>query len=363
MSRSNAPAAPANRWLLLIHQIPPKPDYLRVKIGRRLQRVGAVPVKNSVYVLPDSEGAFEDFQWIRSEIVAGGGDASICRAAFIDGLSDAQVRQLFRAARDADYAEVDAAAKELLQSTRSRSVRPRRGTRTTPPDTPSRAADELAKLKKRLAAIEAVDFFAAPAGPSAQAAVARARASLEPPPAAGTPREHPRAADRAAYKGCTWVTRENVFVDRMASAWLIQRFIDNEARFRFVPGDNHRPARGARELRFDMFEGEFTHEGDRCTFETLMARFALDDPALGAIAEIVHDIDLKDGKFERIEAPGIERILAGIVRAHADDATRVERARQIFDELYALHETEAAPQAKARSSIAKKTASRTRRAR
>lgn len=362
MSRSDAAGARANRWLLLIHQIPPKPDYLRVKIGRRLQRVGSVPVKNSVYVLPDSEGAFEDFQWIRSEIVAGGGDASICRADFIDGLSDAQVRQLFRTARDADYAEVDAAAKELLQSARSRSAPRGRGRRPTPPEVSSRIADELAKLRKRLAAIEAADFFAAPAGPGARAAVAHAGASLEPPPTAGALRGHPRAEDRAEYRGRTWVTRENVFVDRMASAWLIRRFIDADARFRFVPGDTYRPARGKRELRFDMFDGEFTHEGDRCTFETLVARFALDDPALGAIAEIVHDIDLKDGKFERIEAPGIERILAGIARAYADDAARVERAGQIFDELYA-HEAEAAPPVKPRTSASRKVPSRKRRSR
>jgi hypothetical protein len=240
-----------------------------VKIGRRLQRVGSVPVKNSVYV-PDSEGAFEDFQWIRSEIVAGGGDASICRADFIDGLSDAQVRQLFRAARDADYAEVDAAAKALLHSARSRSVPRRRGKRATAPEASSRVADELAKLRKRLVAVEAVDFFAAPAGPGARAAVARVGVSLESPTTAARQREHPPVEERAEYNGRTWVTRENVFVDRMASAWLIQRFIDADARFRYVPGDNYRPARGKRELRFDMFDGEFTHEGDRCTFETLV---------------------------------------------------------------------------------------------
>ena len=91
------------RWLLLIHQIPPKPDYLRVKIGRRLQRVGAVPVKNSVYVLPDGDQTYEDFQWIRREILAGGGDASICRAEFVDGLTSDEIRQAIRKARDADY--------------------------------------------------------------------------------------------------------------------------------------------------------------------------------------------------------------------------------------------------------------------
>src|SRR6476469_4032943 len=89
MSRSREPDAAG--WVLLIHQIPPKPDYLRVKIGRRLQRVGALAVKTSVYVLPDGDQSVEDFQWIRREIVDGGGDASVCRAAFIDGLTDEQL--------------------------------------------------------------------------------------------------------------------------------------------------------------------------------------------------------------------------------------------------------------------------------
>src|SRR5512132_4405125 len=100
----DASTGPTTPWLLLIHQIPPKPDYLRVKIGRRLQRVGAVPVKNSVYVLPDADQSFEDFQWIRTEIIDGGGDASICRAEFVDGLTADEIRQLFRSARDDDFA-------------------------------------------------------------------------------------------------------------------------------------------------------------------------------------------------------------------------------------------------------------------
>src|SRR6267378_8706615 len=94
------------RWLLLIHQIPPKPDYFRVKIWRRLQRIGAVAIKNSVYVLPKSDQTLEDFQWIVREIVEGGGDASLCEAGFVEGLSDGQIEALFRAARDADYAAI-----------------------------------------------------------------------------------------------------------------------------------------------------------------------------------------------------------------------------------------------------------------
>jgi hypothetical protein len=303
-------------WLLLIHQIPPKPDYLRVKIGRRLQRVGAVPVKNSVYVLPAGDQAVEDFQWVRAEIVDGGGDAVLCRAELVAGLDDDAVRALFRAARGADYAEIAAAATEG-----------------------ARGADDVTRLRRRLAAVRALDFFYAPERADAERAVdaleARAR-----PAAAVAEAAAARRAIPSEYRGRTWVTREGIFVDRIASAWLVARFIDPEARFKFVPAAGYRPRAG--ELRFDMFDAEFTHVGDRCTFEVLLDRFALDDPALVALGEIVHDIDLKDGKFGREDAAGIERVLAGIARARPDDAARLERGRQLFDELYALHSAEAA---------------------
>lgn len=309
-----------DRWLLLIHQIPPKPDYLRVKIGRRLQRVGAVPVKNSVYALPDTPAAFEDFQWIRTEIVDGGGDASICRADFVDGLTSDQLRHVFRTARNADYSEITAAARELWASAKSRDF-----------DSTGRGADELVRLRKRLSAIAAIDYFAAPERAMAEEALMIADRELVPEV---VEREAPRDFDPTSYRGRTWVTRADVFVDRMASAWLIRRFIDPEARFKFVRDASYKPAKG--ELRFDMFEAEFTHEGDRCTFETLVNRFELTDPALRTLGEIVHDIDLKDAKFARDDAPGIERVLAGIASANKDDSARLERGYQLFDELHAL---------------------------
>lgn len=309
-------------WLLLIHQIPPKPDYLRVKIGRRLQRIGAVPVKNSVYVLPDRPSSLEDFQWIRTEIVDGGGDASICQAAFVDGLTDNDIQQTFRDARDADYAEIAEAARDLRSSLRRRD---RESTR--------QSGDDLARLRKRFTTIVSNDFFGAPGRTMAEDALRSVAEELAPPAPV-----HPDIVapdpSRAAYRGRTWVTRAGVFVDRMASAWLIRRFIDRDARFRFITDAKYKPARG--ELRFDMFEGEFTHEGDHCTFETLLDRFHLEDPALRAIAEVVHDIDMKDDKFAREDAAGIERIVAGIAASTADDMTRVERASQILDDLHSL---------------------------
>lgn len=310
---------PGGRWLLLIHQLPPKPDYFRVKTWRRLQRAGAVAIKNSVYVLPCTDQAGEDFQWIRREIVAGGGEASVCRASFVDGLSDSQIEALFRSARDAEYADLTRQAEDALHAAPA-------GQRL---EGPARAELEaaLARLRRRASEISATDFFGAPGRQAAQGALERIEIRLRPP----TPRARTREAGVRPGPGRVWVTRRGVYVDRIASAWLIRRFIDPKARFRFVATD-HRPAPG--EIRFDMFEGEYTHEGDRCTFETLAARFAPADPALAAIGEMIHDIDCKDARFGRPETPGLERLIAGIARAHPDDDGRLASGGAVLDALY-----------------------------
>lgn len=139
--------------------------------------------------------------------------------------------------------------------------------------------------------------------------------------------------DVAQHHGRTWVTRTGIKVDRMASAWLIRKFIDPEARFKFVPARDYRPEE--RELRFDMVEGEFTHEGELCTFEVLVRRFGLADPAVRAVAEIVHDLDLKDVRYGRAEAAGVGQAVAVITAAHPSDEARLERGAALFDELYA----------------------------
>ena len=283
------------RWLLLIHQLPPKPDYFRVKIWRRLQALGAIPIKNSVYALPFTDQATEDFQWLRKEITAGGGEASVCRAAFVDGLTDPQIETLFRAVRDAEYAEVTRAAEK--------------------PDSGGEAG--VGRLERRLREIVALDHCGATGRKTAEAAVAKLKAH--------------RTTRRSSVKrlrGQTWVTRPDVHVDRIASAWLIKRFIDPKARFVFGEARD-----GA--VSFDMFEGDYTHEGDRCTFETLLHRFGLEqDEALRAIAEMVHDVDCKDEKFGRDETAGFARLIEGIVKRHARDAARIERGTELFNDLY-----------------------------
>src|SRR5262245_37200308 len=307
------------RWLVLIHQIPPAPSYLRVKVGRRLQSLGAVPVKNSVYVLPRCEGALEDFQWVRREIVAGGGDASVCEARFVEGLSDPAVEALFNAAREADYAALAREARALPSRTG------RRGKRSGPAE--DRVVTALPRLQKRLAEIVAIDFFAARGRDTVEGLLAAIEASLRPPAS----RPEPRPAPEGDMRGKTWVTRTGVHVDRMASAWLIRRFIDPDARFRFVGA--HDPI-AAGELRFDMFEAEFTHEGERCTFEVLLRRFAPGDRALARIGEVVHDIDLKDGRFARPETAGIDHLIAGIAMRHKEDEARLRDGAAVFDGLY-----------------------------
>ncbi|MDP2374868.1 chromate resistance protein ChrB domain-containing protein [Reyranella sp.] len=312
MSRNETPEGA--RWLLLIHQLPAKPAYARVKIWRRLKGLGAVTVKNSVYALPSNAETREDFAWLVKEIAELDGEAFVCEAALVDGISDTEVQALFDSARDEDYAGISAAAREIA------------GAGATQAD----LATQVARLRKQLDEIVAIDFFGADGREPAEGLVSGLEAGLHKEGDAVTTTETKAASD--PLKGRTWVTRQGVQIDRIASAWLIRRFIDPAARFKFVPGTGYAAQPG--ELRFDMFEGEFTHRGDRCTFEVLLADAKLDDPALAAIGEIIHDIDLKDGKYGREEAAGIRSLVAGIASSSPDDEQRLERGAVLLDDLY-----------------------------
>lgn len=310
-------------WLLLIHQIPPKPAYLRVKIWRRLQALGSVPIKSSVYALPNTDGAREDFEWVLREIIKEGGEATLCEARLVDGLTDEEVQRSFHAARDADYGEIAETARKLEKDL------PRKALSDT---RKAQLQTEVARVRRRLTEVARIDFFAAPGREAAEGRVSGLESRLRP---AGVPAKDSvatAAKKLAALRARVWVTRTGVHIDRIASAWLIRRFVDANARFKFVPAKGYKPT--AKEVRFDMFEAEFTHEGDRCTFEVLMERLGLDDRALVPIAEIVHDIDLKDAKYDRPEAPGIDRLIAGIAMANKDDETRLVQGGAVFAGLY-----------------------------
>lgn len=317
---SSAASAPP-RWLLLIHQLPPTPAYLRVKTARQLQKLGAVAVKNSVYVLPNTEASQESFVWLSKEIFNGGGEATLCESSFVGGTSNEAVEALFNVARGRDYQELDvevrAAGKAL-----GRARRIDDGRRAA-------AGAALARFRRRLSEIADLDFFDA-AGREATTALLDSFEQRLREPAEGAS-VAPRTAPRRV-RGAVWVTRKGVHVDRIASAWLIKRFIDGEARFKLVPPKGYAPAEG--ELRFDMFEAEYTHEGDRCTFEVLSRRFELSDQAVVAIGEVIHDIDVRDGKFGRPETAGVERLVNGIALTQPNDESRIALGAQLFDALY-----------------------------
>ncbi len=308
-----------NRWLLLIHQIPPRPNYFRVKVGRRLARIGAVAIKNSVYVMPKTEQTQEDFQWILREIVADGGEATLCEATLLDGLRDDQVQELFQAARDSDYAEIAEEAKRIADALPEGEIELERR---------AGVEGDVGRLKRKLAEIAAIDFFGASAKGTTEGLLSSIEARLHAGPNGSS---DPGPSAGQGHLGRTWVTRTGVHIDRIASAWLIRRFVDRDAQFKFVSHKVYAPAPG--ELRFDMFEAEFTHEGDHCTFEVLLKRTGPHDPALRPLAEIIHDIDPKDGKFCRPETAGIASLIAGVAMAHREDEERLARGFALFDDL------------------------------
>jgi len=301
-------------WLLFVHHIPPKPGYLRAKAGRRLAALGAVALKNAVYALPGGESRQEDLAWLAREIEDGGGRAFVCHASFVAGLDDAQVRALFVAASEREYARLAAAMRPVLDA--------------PPPSGQDRLQAALDAFTKEFNAALALDHFGAPSRETIEGLLAGLRARLHD----SQPTDAALPNALATLRGRTWVTRRCVHVDRIASAWLIRRFIDPDARLRFVDESSyvHQPG----ELRFDMFSGEFTHEGDLCTFEVLARRLDADDLALRKLAELVHDIDLKEERYAHPETAGLQAALEALALTVSQDAQRIEQGTVLFNLLY-----------------------------
>jgi hypothetical protein len=257
------------------------------------------------------------------EIVEGGGDASLVEARFIEGLSDEQVKEMFRAARDADYQQIATEARELAQKL------PKKG--EVPEEKRAELEPVAARLQKRVAEIAAIDYFHGRSREPASGLLQELAERLARPEPASVKETEPVEKPR----GRIWVTRTGIHVDRMASAWLIRRFIDPAAKFKFVSAREYRHKQG--ELRFDMFDGEYTHKGELCSFEVLLRSFEITDAALRPIAEIVHDIDLKVDEYGRPETPGFELFVNAIAMAHREDDVRLSRAGAMLDDLYELY--------------------------
>ena len=320
-------------WILLVHQLPPQPTNLRVRIWRKLQKLGAVAIKNSVYVLPSNDKTFEDFQWLKQEIESTGGDATVFRAGAVEGATDDEIIATFRKARDEEYSLLTAELDGLTGAIREQ----KRGGHLSVGRLRSHET-ELDRFHKELQRITSTDFFQASGRAAAATAYERCQKTLltthiRNQKAAKAASVNPGSLNLAQFQGRRWITRRNLFIDRLASAWLIKRFIDKRPRFSFISDD--KAVEGA--IAFDMFGAEFSHQGEDCTFETMINRFGLrDDKALREIAEIIHDIDLKDSKFNRPEGPGLSAIIKGLSDLLKDDRKLIGQCAPLFDGLYEM---------------------------
>jgi hypothetical protein len=317
------------KWLLFFYTVPAKPGNLRMKVWRRLLKLGAASLKGSVYILPHSEDHLEVLHWLTGEVANLGGEAAFAKVERIETMGDEEIVSLFQVQRANDYAPI-AAALEALEGQLS-SLEQQQDQQGL-----ERVKGNFQKLFKNHRGVQGIDFFHCPQGSDLQERLERfeerftqltAHPQAERPKSAG-----PRSKED--YRGRVWVTRRNPFVDRMASAWLIRRFIDSQARFEFLETDRM-VAAGLNGVSFDVPEGDFTHEQDRCTFEVLLDAFGLRGKVLRKIAEVVHDLDLKDGKFANSQASGVETILLGIRRTVKDDCEALEEGIKTFERLHA----------------------------
>jgi len=296
-------------WLLLLYSLPAHRNTQRVAVWRRFKKIGALQLTTSTYLLPDQPGHYEHFQWLTKLIRDSGGEATLVRVREIEGMPNEKLVDLFNEARDREYAAVS----KVLQSLRRERKRP------------SEIGDELSRLTRQFRDLRAIDFFNSQRGQEIEMQLQK----LERHRAAkGEPvKIHP-----ADYRGRTWLTRPRPEIDRVGSAWLIRKFVDPKARFAFAskipPRSNAVP--------FDMLDAEFSHVGDDCTFETLAKRFGIRDKAVRKIAEMIHDADLEDEKFQRLECIGIDRILKGWAKEGLADEEILRRGFECFDALYAF---------------------------
>ena len=311
------------RWLTLLTTLPPKPTRHRVGVWRKLQRMGAVRLRGAGWLLPETPETTELFQWLVQEIQSFRGEATLLRVDRIETMTDEEIASLFHKARGVEYQAVVQGCRDILrhldryQANHRRSIPQLRG--------------KLDGLKRELDRVQSIDYLKAPAGERARSlweTTAKRLRAAETRPRARSGRHRTSLPPR----GSTWVTRPRPHIDRIASAWLIKRFCDPEAKFAFADA-----ADAARKgIPFDVLGADFGHHGEDCTFETLVKRFVVKDRRVRVIAEIVHEADLHDGKFTRNEATGVDLAINGLVEVTPDDHELLERGMAIFEGLYTV---------------------------
>ena len=302
-------------WLFLLFNLPAKQSSDRVKFWRRLKKFGTIQLKNSTYLLPDDPVHYERFQWLAKEIVDTGGEATLARVKDIEGMPYAALVALFNDARSRDYDELVEPLNLLIKDARTRK------------ESPEAFANQLQKLRQRFQEIRDIDYFESSRGEDLHRLFQKAE-SL------GLLRKRPDTKNRLRvedYRSKLWITRPRPEIDRVGSAWLIRKFIDPNAKFVFANSSSETP--GA--IPYDMFEVEFSHHGNCCTFETFVERFGIRDRAVRRLAELIHDADLEDDKFHRLEGFGVELIFKGFAKQGLADHEILSKGFECFDALYA----------------------------
>jgi hypothetical protein len=296
-------------WLLLLVRLPATHSAERVAIWRKLKKSGAIQIQTSTYILPDDPPRYETFQWLTQHIRDTGGDATLVRVREIEGLSNQRLIELFNAARAKEYASLREMLRPLVAKARQI----------------SNLEGRLERIRKQFREIRETDFFDNPKARDVEM-VLRKLEETQP-----KPKTQPKL-ERRDFRDKIWLTRPRPEIDRVGSAWLIRKFIDPKSKFAF----GNKCGQNQRVLTFDMLDGDFSHDGDDCTFETLIRRFGIQDKAACKIAEMVHDADLGDDKFQRTECIGIDRVLKGWAREDVSDQEILRRGFQCFDALYAF---------------------------
>jgi hypothetical protein len=298
-------------WLLLLYSLPATKASGRVNLWRKVKKSGAYALKTSAYVLPDEPAHLERFQWLAQQVRDEGGEATLARVTTIEGLSNEELARRFNEARAADYTALIKPLNDLIAAHRKK-----------PGDD---LPDALARLQRQYQEVRDIDYFACPAGHNIETLLQRARKLMEPRTKA------PAVLDPKAWQRRVWLTRPRPQIDRVGSAWLIRHFIDPHARFVFAAT----PAAHPDAVPYDMMDVEFTHHDDACTFETLLKRFAITEHTLRRIGEMIHDVDLEDGKFQRHECLGLDLLFKGWARLGLSDAEILEKGFACFDALHA----------------------------
>ncbi|MCU7511065.1 MAG: chromate resistance protein [Ignavibacteria bacterium] len=318
------------KWLFLVHELQGLKSSARVRIWRNTKKVGAILYRDSAYVLPYSKENMESFQWILSEIKAVKGHGAIFISQSADGKEDDELKNIFLKTAGAEYEKL----RERRDNLQMRFEQLKKS---------SSLSDKLLKdLQKELGQLtyqfqetSETDYFHSPMAQEVKHKLSILNKGL----LSNIPTD---SADKLLVKHNPkdfqkkkWATRKNIHIDRLCSAWLIKRFIDKAAQFEFAP-ENSLPKDA---LLFDVFGSEFGHRGEDCTFETLLKIFQIRDKALLNISEIVHDIDLKDKKFNRPEAKGIDIIVRSLSKYFNNDNKVCEIGFLLLDGLYYYFKT------------------------